>query len=544
MHRLAYSLLVGPLNADQHLHKACGGAGCVRPSGGHWGLSRRHVPGPRSDLPRGVRYEGTDKRGMDVWRISVYLGRDQRRKRVEQRVRVHGTLEQALRKRDQLLARLGEERRKLATGVRGKTMAELLDRYFAVWQKTPRKGYLPAKITIYHRHLLIEQLIKPALGHRLPCQVLPGHLADWYDELAENGYITPNAVEESVAKGRCAQCGSEVEAVAQRRRRTARANCPTAACGAEVVCRMTGERRQRTGFKQHPPLSASTLADVHAVLRGAFRFGVQRGWLAMGENPMVFVEWRTGQHIKQRPPTPEQVRAALSAAEQHRDPNLYPLLTLLADTGARLGEGLALRVSDLDVQECGVRIETSVSDPPEAFGGVHVKDTKTHTKRAIAVHRQTMLILLRHVDRCRRLAEQAGVQVAADPFVFPSFQGHRWRIAPDQPTRPTKMSRSVSMFFSSLGLEFTAKSLRAFMVTNWRQARVPDDVLRGRVGHDEATPVTDRHYHYREGIADRQETDRLVSRLLYARDDGDDDSSAPDRSVISLDAVRARRRLG
>jgi len=205
---------------------------------------------------------------------------------------------------------------------------------------------------------------------------------------------------------------------------------------------------------------------------------------------------------------------------------------------------LALRVSDLDVQECGVRIETSVSDPPEAFGGVHVKDTKTHTKRAIAVHRQTMLILLRHVDRCRRLAEQAGVQVAADPFVFPSFQGHRWRIAPDQPTRPTKMSRSVSMFFSSLGLEFTAKSLRAFMVTNWRQARVPDDVLLGRVGHDEATPVTDRHYHYREGIADRQETDRLVSRLLYARDDGDDDSSAPDRSVISLDAVRARRRLG
>ncbi len=128
VHRLAYSLLVGPLNADQHLHKACGGAGCVRPSGGHWGLSRRHVPGPRSDLPRGVRYEGTDKRGMDVWRISVYLGRDQRRKRVEQRVRVHGTLEQALRKRDQLLARLGEERRKLATGVRGKTMAELLDR--------------------------------------------------------------------------------------------------------------------------------------------------------------------------------------------------------------------------------------------------------------------------------------------------------------------------------------------------------------------------------------------------------------------------------
>jgi hypothetical protein len=102
----------------------------------------------------------------------------------------------------------------------------------------------------------------------------------------------------------------------------------------------------------------------------------------------------------------------------------------------------------------------------------------------------------------------------------------------------------VSRFFSSLGLGFTAKNLRAFMVTNWRSARVPDDVLRGRVGHDEGTPVTDRHYHYREAIADRQETDRLVSRLLYPPDSGGDDPSGPHRSVISLDAARARRRLG
>ena len=78
------------------------------------------------------------------------------------------------------------------------------------------------------------------------------------------------------------------------------------------------------------------------------------------------------------------------------------------------------------------------------------------------------------------------------------------------------MSRTMSRFFSSLGLQFTAKSLRAFMVTNWRKARVPDDALRGRVGHDEATPVTDRHYHHhRDAVADRKETDLLVGPLLY-----------------------------
>jgi intergrase/recombinase len=88
---------------------------------------------------------------------------------------------------------------------------------------------------------------------------------------------------------------------------------------------------------------------------------------------------------------------------------------------------------------------------------------------------------------------------------------------------PTRMGRTVSGFFASLGIDATAKSLRAFMVTNWRKARVPDDVLRGRVGHDEATPVTDRHYHYRDAVADRNETDRLVGPLLYGADGGDEE---------------------
>jgi hypothetical protein len=94
-------------------------------------------------------------------------------------------------KRDELLARRQAERKKVTAGVYGKTMAELLDRYFAIWQKTPRKGHLPAKITVYHRNLLIEQVVKPAFGHRIPGQIQPGEIADWYDELTEDGYTDP-----------------------------------------------------------------------------------------------------------------------------------------------------------------------------------------------------------------------------------------------------------------------------------------------------------------------------------------------------------------
>jgi hypothetical protein len=106
------------------------------------------------------------------------------------------------------------------------------------------------------------------------------------------------------------------------------------------------------------------------------------------------------------------------------------------------------------------------------------------------------------------------------------------------------MSKVVSQFFAALDMDCTAKSLRAFMVTNWRKARVPDDVLRGRVGHDDGTPVTDRHHYYREEVADRQETDQLVGPLLYASEEPDTDPSPDGAEVISLHAVRARRRSG
>lgn len=152
-----------------------------------------------------------------------------------------------------------------------------------------------------------------------------------------------------------------------------------------------------------------------------------------------------------------------------------------------------------------------------------------------------MRCLLAHVDRCGRLARAAQVEFPDDPFIFPAFVGRRWVIVPDEPTPLGKVGRDVSRLFASLGIAATAKSLRAFVVTNWRRARVPDDVLRSRVGHEAGTPVTDRHYNYQEGVGDRQETDKLVGELLYGTDGDDPDPSSGGGVVISLDRVRSRR---
>ena len=124
--RLAYNLLIGPLEPGRQLDKKCGQPGCVRPGPGHW---EPRTPGPArmlGQLPRGIRYEGTDKQGVDIWRVSVYLGCDRQRKRVELRVRVRGTLNDATAKRDELLVRRQAERKKVTAGVYGQTMAELV----------------------------------------------------------------------------------------------------------------------------------------------------------------------------------------------------------------------------------------------------------------------------------------------------------------------------------------------------------------------------------------------------------------------------------
>jgi len=83
VHRLAYHLLVAPLEREQRLHKVCKGDGCVRPGAGHWEL--RHAapsqPSGRPEPPRGISYKGRDKNGVDVWLVSVYLGRDEYNRR-------------------------------------------------------------------------------------------------------------------------------------------------------------------------------------------------------------------------------------------------------------------------------------------------------------------------------------------------------------------------------------------------------------------------------------------------------------------------------
>ena len=102
---------------------------------------------------------------------------------------------------------------------------------------------------------------------------------------------------------------------------------------------LQGQGKHRTGQK------------VHALLHRACRLGVLWSWLA--ENPCDRVLRPRYAPARREPWTQEELNAFLQGAREHW---LYPLYLLLVATGARIGELLALKWSDVDFRACVISI--------------------------------------------------------------------------------------------------------------------------------------------------------------------------------------------
>jgi hypothetical protein len=59
VHRLAYDLLIGPLEQGQQLDQACAQSGCMRPGPGYWELRAPRRDQGLDPLPGVIRYEST-----------------------------------------------------------------------------------------------------------------------------------------------------------------------------------------------------------------------------------------------------------------------------------------------------------------------------------------------------------------------------------------------------------------------------------------------------------------------------------------------------
>src|SRR4051812_16572849 len=100
------------------------------------------------------------------------------------------------------------------------------------------------------------------------------------------------------------------------------------------------------------PLSIATIRRIHATLMSAFNTAVRRGLLE--RNPAATVELPRARKPAMSAWTQEELGRFLRHTQTDR---MHPLFLILALVGLRRGEVVALRWSDLDLNQGLIRVE-------------------------------------------------------------------------------------------------------------------------------------------------------------------------------------------
>jgi len=236
------------------------------------------------------------------------------------------------------------------------------------------------------------------------------------------------------------------------------------------------------GGKNGRQLSPRTIDYVHAVLRKAFRDAVEVDQV-LASNPV-----ERAKRPRRTPAEPgtvwtaEQLRTFLAVARQHR---LFAFFHLAAYTGARRGELLNLRWSDVDLDACEITITGSAA----FIDGERIEGTtKTGRSRVVSIDEGTVRVLKEH----RR-------QQAADKLLA----GEQWRGTDDhvfttgwgEPIHPDTVSSLMRLLINSYNNpkdgpkpaeplpRARLHDLRHIHATTLLLAGVPVHVVAARLGH-------------------------------------------------------------
>jgi integrase len=165
------------------------------------------------------------------------------------------------------------------------------------------------------------------------------------------------------------------------------------------------------------PLAPGTIRRIHENLRRALQQGVRWDWLSA--NPAAVASPPRIPASRLRPPRPEEIASLYRLAER-ADPDLAVFILLAASTRARWSELIALRWSDIDLENGKVRI-----GPGIVVGlGLVEKDTKTHSVRTVALDETTVDALAVHRAGTLTRLTEAGLDWQPRSFVFkPTVDG-------------------------------------------------------------------------------------------------------------------------
>jgi integrase len=239
-------------------------------------------------------------------------------------------------------------------------------------------------------------------------------------------------------------------------------------------------------------IAPRTAHHVHVVLGACLATAVRKGLLAT--SPMARVE---------KVPSPGEADhgMALEAEELQalvrgfQGSTLFPIVAVLAFTGCRRNEALALRWTDLDVTNRTLRIERAIEQVARQPLAIKGPKRDSH-KRTITIDDGLIAVLV--VERERWLRIKAGipdgaavdlslVRLPADALVFPAPPARGEDFSFAKLRDPRAVTRIFQRRARRLGYKLRLHDLRGTHETLLLDAGVPLKTVADRCGHD---PVT------------------------------------------------------
>jgi integrase len=164
-------------------------------------------------------------------------------------------------------------------------------------------------------------------------------------------------------------------------------------------------------------LSAGTVRVIHAILFVALKDAVK--WKRLAVNVCTAVTLPRLAQRERQPLTKEQALQLLEAAKGNR---LECLLTLALATGMRLGEILALRWDDINLEERTLRV-AHTARYVSGFGMIESEPKTESSRRSIILPQFVMDILKQHRAYQLETRLKAGAAWQEHGLVFPNTYG-------------------------------------------------------------------------------------------------------------------------
>lgn len=219
-------------------------------------------------------------------------------------------------------------------------------------------------------------------------------------------------------------------------------------------------------------LAPATIRQLHAIISGALSQAVKWRWIP--HNPARDATLPKAQPSRIEPPSPEKVRELLALAEAE-SVEMGMFIRLAALLGARRSEVCGLRWDDIDPARSVIVIKRGVVD---VAGHLVVKDTKTHSERAISLDDGTLQLLADYRKTVNDRAANCGVELAPDAYIVSEAADG------SAPMRPEKATNAVRRLRHEVGLGTTRlHDLRHYVATQLIGAGYDPVTVAQRLGH-------------------------------------------------------------